>query len=157
MNNANLSKKCKKTLSEELQKFFSDFFSDFTKLLTTPLDLESSCIPNQHIQAAIIEIIAKKLLPNYSIRLKENGVHIKEKNHSVLFNSLLSLEPEINSILRQKNFYKMLSNINWSTEIKEIYLSKLLSGRSIKSILTADFYICLLPIIEKKLIISSAI
>lgn len=25
MNNANLSKKCKKTLSEELQKFFSDF------------------------------------------------------------------------------------------------------------------------------------
>ena len=151
MNNANLSKKCKKTLSEELQKFFSDFFSDFTKLLTTPLDLESSCIPNQHIQAAIIEIIAKKLLPNYSIQLKKNGVHIKEENHSVLFNSLLSLEPEINSILRKKNFYKMLSNTNWSTEIKEIYLSKLLSGHSIKSILTADFYICLLPIIEKKI------
>lgn len=151
MNNANLSKKCKKTLSEELQKIFYDFFSDFTKLLTTPLDLESSCIPNQHIQAAIIEIIAKKLLPNYSIQLKKNGVHIKEENHSVLFNSLLSLEPEINSILRKKNFYKMLSNINWSTEIKEIYLSKLLSGHSIKSILTADFYICLLPIIEKKI------
>lgn len=96
MNNANLSKKCKKTLSEELQKIFFDFFCDFTKLLTTPLDLESSCIPNQHIQAAIIEIIAKKLLPNYSIRLKENGVHIKEK--TILYCSIVYLASNLKLI-----------------------------------------------------------
>ena len=151
MINANLTKKCQKVPSEEFQKIFASFLSDFTELLTMPVDLPSTGTPNHHLQATIIKIIAKKLLPNYSILLKENAVHVEEENNSALFKDLLNLEPEINNILHKKNFYKTLESINWSTEIKEIYLNKLLSGHSIKNILTADLYICFLPVIERKI------
>lgn len=151
MSNANLTKKCQKTPSEEFQKIFYSFSSDFTELLTTPVDLPSTGTPNHRLQATIIKIIANTLLPNYSILLKENAIHVKEENNSALFKDLLNIEPEINNILHKKNLFKTLESINWPSEIKEIYLNKLLSGHSIKNILTADLYICFLPVIERKI------
>ena len=151
MKNANLFKNISFKPSEELKKIQKDFFADFAALLITPFDLESNITYNHSLYATILKIVANKLLPNYSISLKENAVHINERNDTTLFNTFINIEPQINNILNQKNFYNLLLSIDWASEIKKAHLNMTLSGYSIKSILTADFYICLLPIIEDKI------